>query len=598
MEAEFLRGLDYNLGVQVEEYNQWRVLLDGFILARQREATEMASYYSHSHSHLRSRPPITYSPQLPYTPLGVDKFPYQPLQAAITLPSSYRPRTRARSTSPQTWSPPVEPAPNFSLHSPPLSRKRSAEDAFAMDINQSAIYESLRQPSRRAVANGHGHGYNGDPVLTPTREISSGSGLGRSSSLNRQIARIPHSTSGRRGSFGHAHSTSAGQLEAMDYSDGSQFASLQAGIPHQYTSIPASAYGSPRRLSQPFAAVPHTSSYQSHRLYGSVSGMTAPASAVDLRHAATISSAQHQVNANAHAHAHAQAQAHTMGWSANPSPIRYSHNDEPETGHTYHEPDWNSLIAPYEQSQMQSGMVPPEHLMFYTLAAEAHPGQDGAPRKAMLRYQQPPYPYTFPAPAPVPATEPGIPAYAYVSAQHSAVPSFGMTDPSQSFQGYTFAPPVVDLNRHQSNLPPIACPAYPPHQSISHFNAPQPQFVHDTPISQGIAQPAQFANAGPPGYAYDARSRIGNSASNNSSTVNAGLVGLGLSHAHAAGPEGVKDDGSGVDTAAEEMQGVEWAPSINDVWRTRSEWSSPMPGQWQGQGQGYPDGMNMNVDWR
>lgn len=85
--------------------------------------------------------------------------------------------------------------------------------------------------------------------------------------------------------------------------------------------------------------------------------------------------------------------------------------------------------------------------MFYSLAADAHPGYDGAPRKAILRYQHPASQAMNQPPAPSTA----YPAYVPQDAYGQCVPSYPPT-------GYGYA----------------------------------------------IPQPAQFANAGPPGYAYDA----------------------------------------------------------------------------------------------
>lgn len=81
--------------------------------------------------------------------------------------------------------------------------------------------------------------------------------------------------------------------------------------------------------------------------------------------------------------------------------------------------------------------------MFYTLAAEPHPGQDGAPRKAILRHQLP-RPY--------------------------------LDDTLSSFDTWPFAPLY-------------------PNPSLEQYTFPDPE-------------PAQFANAGPPGWQYSASDQL------------------------------------------------------------------------------------------
>ncbi len=392
--------MDYDLGVQLAEYQHWRKLLDGFIVSRQREAV---SY--------RSRPSWTpaYSPQsVIYTPAST-----------IAPPPSF---DGARSASPHAWSPKSAYLPPIAVpNSPgPVQRKRSALDAFDHDIPLgTSIYEQVRLPARKAA-----FGQSMTPAYTvqPSMPVSGrprpqtihqDSGLSRSSSLNRQIARIP---SGRRGSAGQAY------------------------------------YDAPE---------------------------------ADLRHAATN---------------HAQMQ-------------EWDHRDV--FGGSS---DWNgysALMAPYERP-MEVQAVPPQvncspylhkhsltwhqHLMFYSLAAESHPGQDGAPRKAILCYQDP-NAHSYPP----------QPQHTYQSQPHDLAITYN--DPS-------------DL----SNVHPYS---FPPMTTASRF--------HYEP------EPAQFANAGPPGYAYNPVSSSWEQAGNRWSTGSE-------EHRYPSGSA---------------------APL---VWKTRSEWSSPMPG--------------------
>ncbi len=137
--------------------------------------------------------------------------------------------------------------------------------------------------------------------------------------------------------------------------------------------------------------------------------------------------------------------------------------------------------------------------MFYSLAAEAHPGQDGAPRKAILRYQDPVHPYSYP-PQPVPF--------------HDDAP----TNPTY------YAEATVPSHVHPYSFPPTA-------------------YDH----SQFEAEPAQFANAGPPGYSYNPASSRWEYSANRWST-------------------------------GSDEQACVVSSSVPPAWRTRSEWSSPMPG--------------------
>ena len=120
---------------------------------------------------------------------------------------------RARSASPQSFTPHIPQRPGYVFAPSPagLSRKRSAVDAFSSEV-PSGIYEQMRWPTRKvqytqAPQYSFPHSHPLRPV--PVQRMPS-SGLGRSSSLNRQIARIPSGAveAGRRGSVGHVYSTS------------------------------------------------------------------------------------------------------------------------------------------------------------------------------------------------------------------------------------------------------------------------------------------------------------------------------------------------------------------------------------------------------
>lgn len=197
MEHEFLLGLGYNLGVDNKDYHHWKSLLDGFILARQREREA----YSRVHQH---RP--SWSPQMNiYTPTA-------PPVPTLPNPSFYR----ARSMSPsQTFSPTYSyhTPYGYSFPSPNHHRKRTAGDAFEGEVvpGQSTVYEQMRLPTRKAafnrsvdvtMTNCHNGAVYTRSVAVPSDHAG---GLGRSSSLSRQIARLPGDQVGRRGSMSHVY---------------------------------------------------------------------------------------------------------------------------------------------------------------------------------------------------------------------------------------------------------------------------------------------------------------------------------------------------------------------------------------------------------
>jgi hypothetical protein len=159
-------------------------------------------------------------------------------------------------------------------------------------------------------------------------------------------------------------------------------------------------------------------------------------------------------------------------------------------------------------------------MIFYSLAAESHPGLDGAPRKAILRYQDP-HPYSYP---------PIHPSY----------------QPAMTYEGL---PPHYAQQHHPA----------PTQYHVSPYTLPRPvgYVPHDDNSWEGetLPQPAQFANAGPPGYAYDLPSA---------------QPWAGQGQGHAQGSNGTSWS---MDTN-NEVYGERRA----DAWRTRSEWSSPLPG--------------------
>jgi hypothetical protein len=189
MEKEFLQGMNWNLSVQMSEYQHWKNLLDGFIIARQREARPMRRPYypPHYSSHT-----VLHTPSQAYIPsMPVDPF--------------YEAR-RGRSTSPSAFSPPSI----NSYPSPAAQRKRSAYDAFASDVPTSLPYE-IQYPTRKVI-----HPLPPPPPLIGRAggpsSVYNQAGLARSASLNRQIARIP-TGQGRRGSADHVYAAGGPEVD-------------------------------------------------------------------------------------------------------------------------------------------------------------------------------------------------------------------------------------------------------------------------------------------------------------------------------------------------------------------------------------------------
>jgi hypothetical protein len=197
MEAEFLKGLNYDLAVHHSQYLQWRSLLDGFIFSRDAIRTRA------------SQPQVFGSPQsIIYTP-NTAIVPSQP--SDLTSLNMYR----ARSASPPCHSPPRAHRSHYPYLSPENPKKRTAVDAFAEPTTSSTgVYESMRRPARKATfVEPVVPTYPSIPVPVPTHSqpqlvsYPSTSSLTRSTSLNRQIARLPgEGVHGRRGSAGNIYS--------------------------------------------------------------------------------------------------------------------------------------------------------------------------------------------------------------------------------------------------------------------------------------------------------------------------------------------------------------------------------------------------------
>nr|ODN90880.1 hypothetical protein L204_05719 [Cryptococcus depauperatus CBS 7855] len=407
METEFLVGLNYELGVKVQEYTRWRVLLDAFMLSRGPGGSMgpgQAGYLFHS--------PLTAHPA--FTP--------------PTLSGS-----RARSASPPRGLPLEH---HYVALGDSNGRKRSAVDAFYLDsVPPATSRQGPHLPNITIPA----HSFSSQP-LTPVHASrpallsqDSTSSLARSASLNRQWARLPtHLNNTRRGSTGHVDPEPA--------------------------------------PSQP-------------------------------------------------AHYH------------QPKSIRYESIAPQKPG------QWDggwALLAPCGDTLPQPHLVPPKHLMFYSLAAEPHTGAGGQPRKAILHCQDP-------------------------------APGQVMSSMFNSSQSAYQAPPPPPLAHpsEDGHLPEAGMYDHPNRgsdPSNNHFHTPgiytsTPYTRNWSPV-QGASEPepAQFANAGPPGYVYNPQGSAWENGSRASDASSGGWVRT--------------SDGA--------VHFMEASGRLGPTWTSRSEWSSPV----------------------
>ncbi|WVQ80281.1 hypothetical protein IAT38_002386 [Cryptococcus sp. DSM 104549] len=556
METEFLAGLNYQLGVEMSEYERWKMLLDEFMLSRAPGGgmTSSRQRYNASTSPLSAHP---HPHALAHA--------HQQSAATSFLPTGGAARARSASPPravPQAYGYPVD-----------AGRKRSAEDAFPADssIRPPSRYDLLNPPAlapapvpSHLFAQGQGQPCQPTPHLhanLPSASVrarparpgvvsqSSSSALARSASLNRQFARMPSAGSapqsgqgqghnpGRRGSSGHVYATPV-TGDISGYAQGGQ----QQGP----------GYG--------------------QMLVG-------------------------------------------------------------------RQGEWDggrALLAPYDESMARPHFVPPEHLMFYSLAAEAHPGADGAPRKAILRYQDPApaRPFGFQAPQvqqhPFYSSHPQHPlpppphplqqapqlinysggATPYHSedvVMESAQPAPQLpTLPSvQALQAYGYAQDAAAAGSNQhSAMQGIFSPenAYPGAAGEWSPTEVDPRI----PGGPGGAEPAQFANAGPPGYAYNPYPGSGGGrwpsgagydprySGGQGQAWTRGSDGAVYYHTAASGAVGQQQHAMAHAQAQAQAQAQAHAQAHAEaqaramgqgygmgggggVWTSRSEWSSPMP---------------------
>lgn len=159
-ELEWLDALEFNLCIRTDEFETWRAMLDAHVRSRERgdASASFGAGFGSAGQGVRAR---SASPPLGY---------YSPSSG-------------------------LAPAPEHAL------RKRSARDAFAADtVHNAGMYEAARLDPRKSsfVSLGQAPLFQQQPqqqaataVSTPAPDYSPAATLARSSSLNRQIARLP-----------------------------------------------------------------------------------------------------------------------------------------------------------------------------------------------------------------------------------------------------------------------------------------------------------------------------------------------------------------------------------------------------------------------
>ncbi|KAK8845485.1 hypothetical protein IAR55_006198 [Kwoniella newhampshirensis] len=236
-----------------------------------------------------------------------------------------------------------------------------------------------------------------------------------------------------------------------------------------------------------------------------------------------------------------------------------------------------ALLAPYE-CQAQPQLVPPEHLMFYSLAAAPHPGADGAPRKAILRHQDPSISFSFP-PAPNPNYM-ATPIYQLPSTAPYSYEDISMSESNPSPQAL-YPPSMFEVNQ----IPSAS-------GRLNSHNTPIPYNPYDLRIFSPVyadPEPAQFANAGPPGYVYNPPSMtwhqqypqmppVASETNGLGINMNMGISGVATSALPSGVPGGTNtnrwslgSDGGGGPKSVRGAGGLMWANN-----GSRSEWSSPL----------------------
>jgi hypothetical protein len=188
-------------------------------------------------------------------------------------------------------------------------------------------------------------------------------------------------------------------------------------------------------------------------------------------------------------------------------------------------------------------------MMFYTLAADAHPGQDGHRRKGILHYQAP---QSF-DPSMYPSAQPYQAQASYPQAQ-------------MPYQLSPTAPLYPSASAGPTPMPNH-------YEPISHL-APIPgqyDYVDQQQYGQpAIPAPAQFANAGPPAYQYQPQQF------QQPDTSYAQAQYFPQYQTQAPATQGYNHRWS---VGSDDLHLAQAQHGARQPLQSRSEWSSPMPGQ-------------------
>lgn len=234
---------------------------------------------------------------------------------------------------------------------------------------------------------------------------------------------------------------------------------------------------------------------------------------------------------------------------------------------------YQALIAPCVAPQPV--YVPPEHMVYYELAATPHLGPDGQFRKARMRYHANPHPLQ-----PINPNTYGMDTNV-VPAAPAPTPAMGLTNQAMSLTPAPAAPSPLMFDPYAGHTAPYAMPI----QDASSYSQPVP---------------GQFANAGPPGWMYDPSLQAqmpmqpahwdGSNTALSASSVQHQLQQYQLQQQlqQVPVPASAAYHPNRLSTGSEELFGLDHngmnmsGADLDSAWRTRSEWSSPMPG-WGGQ---------------
>ncbi|EIN13173.1 hypothetical protein PUNSTDRAFT_123340 [Punctularia strigosozonata HHB-11173 SS5] len=248
MEREFLRGIDFGLYVDKTTYESWLNLLNGLVLAKERESKQWEQ------SKLRRHPRAQALPHPMPTPHGTSYYGYA---ASRRVPT---PRARSSSPSRPTFRPADvqmgssgAPAP---LHLPPVGSKRSANDAFS-PTSATFTLPPLKRPAGVSLEIPSSTSLPKPQSISPTEPLSSFS----------QLSLTAQSTSTSPAAHATPAKTDAARTLAAPYRMDPSRAQYAPSILHYYSlacspTDPATDAELPESRGQTYARKTRLRSYQ------------------------------------------------------------------------------------------------------------------------------------------------------------------------------------------------------------------------------------------------------------------------------------------------------------------------------------------------